>query len=111
MTNHVARLYLLAASVLGLFIAAGFRLLPTLYRFVSSTTTFRTGLASVEIVCDDIAELAAWAHERDTAFSTVAVVAAFLPKAPFLSRRAQILAADRVAKNSVDDQSIVSHPR
>jgi len=32
------------------------------------------------------------------AFSTVAVVAAFLPKAPFLSRRAGILAADRVTK-------------
>jgi len=46
-----------AVAVLGLFIAAGFRLLPTLYRFVSSTTTFRTGLASVEIVCADIEEL------------------------------------------------------
>jgi ATP-binding cassette, subfamily B, bacterial PglK len=48
-----------AIAVLGLFIAAGFRLLPTLYRFVSAGTTFRTGLASVDIVCTDIAELEA----------------------------------------------------
>jgi ATP-binding cassette, subfamily B, bacterial PglK len=48
-----------AVAVLGLFIAAGFRLLPTLYRFVSAGTTFRTGLASVDIVCADIAELEA----------------------------------------------------
>jgi ABC-type multidrug transport system fused ATPase/permease subunit len=46
-----------AFAILGLFVAAGFRLLPTLYRFVSSATTFKTGLAAVEIVCDDIAEL------------------------------------------------------
>jgi ABC-type multidrug transport system fused ATPase/permease subunit len=46
-----------AVAVLGLFIAAGFRLLPTLYRFVSAGTTFRTGLASVDIVCADLAEL------------------------------------------------------
>jgi ATP-binding cassette, subfamily B, bacterial PglK len=46
-----------AFAILGLFIAAGFRLLPTLYRFVSSATTFKTGLAAVELVCDDIAEL------------------------------------------------------
>jgi ABC-type multidrug transport system fused ATPase/permease subunit len=57
-----------AVAILGLFIAAGFRLLPTLYRFVSSTTTFRTGLASVELVCDDIAELEhAIAEERSAA--------------------------------------------
>jgi len=48
-----------AVAVLGLFIAAGFRLLPTLYRFVSAGTTFRTGLASVEIVRGDIDELEA----------------------------------------------------
>jgi ABC-type multidrug transport system fused ATPase/permease subunit len=48
-----------AIAVLGLFIAAGFRLLPTLYRFVSAGTTFRTGLASVDIVCADVAELEA----------------------------------------------------
>jgi ABC-type multidrug transport system fused ATPase/permease subunit len=56
-----------AVAILGLFIAAGFRLLPTLYRFVSSTTTFRTGLASVELVCDDIEELErAIAEERSS---------------------------------------------
>jgi ABC-type multidrug transport system fused ATPase/permease subunit len=43
--------------VLGLFIAAGFRLLPTLYRFVSSLTTFRIGLGSVDLVVTDISEL------------------------------------------------------
>jgi ATP-binding cassette, subfamily B, bacterial PglK len=57
-----------AFAVLGLFIAAGFRLLPTLYRFVSSATTFKTGLAAVELVCDDIAELeSAIATERSGA--------------------------------------------
>ncbi len=53
-----------AIAVLGLFIAAGFRLLPTLYRFVSAGTTFRTGLASVDIVCADVAELEAAQEEE-----------------------------------------------
>jgi ABC-type multidrug transport system fused ATPase/permease subunit len=60
-----------AIAVLGLFIAAGFRLLPTLYRFVSSTTTFLTGLASVDIVCADIDELeAAIAAEQPSSATT-----------------------------------------
>jgi ABC-type multidrug transport system fused ATPase/permease subunit len=50
--------------VLGLFIAAGFRLLPTLYRFVSSLTTFRIGLGSVDLVVSDISELEAAIDRR-----------------------------------------------
>lgn len=46
-----------AVAVIGLFLAAGFRVLPSLTRLLGSLANVRAGIPAVELVCRDFSEL------------------------------------------------------